>query len=248
MRRLVFFALVVLAAACSGTSTQEQTLAAQNTQLASQMAVIRTTATVEADHILITVEHVQTEVQRVENEGTSLASTLVARGTAPASLPTIDVQAGSALPPSTATPPPSLSLLNATEETSAGVVTSVPLSGTQASVPRLSNIVMSTGVGKNDCAIDTVTQFPSNAEKIYVVATASNVPAGTLITAHWQNGGNEVAKFDFTPKNDIQQACIWFFIDQTDTKFTPGVWSVSLEINHTPVGAPIQFQIVAAQQ
>ncbi|HEX2907185.1 MAG TPA: hypothetical protein VHO69_10020 [Phototrophicaceae bacterium] len=49
--------------------------------------------------------------------------------------------------------------------------------------------------------------------------------------------------YDFTPDFVIEQNCIWFYIDSSDTDFTPGNWTVQLEMNGQVVGEPVAFTI-----
>jgi hypothetical protein len=248
MKRLFHAVMLLIAGtlanACSGSSTQEQTLVAENDAMRTEIANIRTTATVEADRMMITLEYVETQVQRTQGQQQDLISTMVARGTPTAAIVPPVPQAGG-----TFAVPTSIPSAPGTTQEVIGAATGIPVtliaSGpTQA--PSLSNIVLSEAVGDNDCALNTQTQFSTTTAQIYVVATASSVPAGTLITSRWQRGADEVANFDFTPDFDIEQACIWFFIDQTDIAFTAGQWSVALAINSAPVGAAVPFTIVEA--
>lgn len=240
----LFAILVLLLAACSNSSESELTLVAQNVAMSTSIADARITASVEADRMQITLEYAQTEVERAHDEGTALSSTLVARGTPAAAFSNLTPQPGALNAPSpAAAQAPSSDNPLATPDTSTGNTSEITAT---PDVPRLTNIVLSSGVGDNDCALDTQTQFSTSAEKIYVVATASNIPKTSTLTSHWLRGSDEVAKFDFQPKSDIGQACIWFYIDQTDVQFTAGEWSVSLDIAGTPVGSPVPFTIVEA--
>jgi hypothetical protein len=104
-------------------------------------------------------------------------------------------------------------------------------------------MVTAEGVDDAGCAVNPTSTFSSDAVEIYVVASAASLqPGGTLVTSRWRQEGAEVATFDFTP--DFSEGCLWFFIDQTDVIFTPGNWSVELEINGGLVGAPVPFTIV----
>ena len=64
-----------------GPTAQEMTLQAQNDGLGTQIAQLQTTATVEVDRMMITVEHAQTEVSGVQAQRNAMRATAVARGT-----------------------------------------------------------------------------------------------------------------------------------------------------------------------
>ena len=112
-------------------------------------------------------------------------------------------------------------------------------------IPSLSDVVTSTGVRNDDCASNPTNQFESNADSIYVVATAHNIPSGTTLVSRWRRDGSELVVLDFTPDYDIDNACIWFFIDQTDTPFTPGNWDVTLQVGGI-TAATVSFTVVEA--
>jgi hypothetical protein len=226
--------LLALLAACSGQSSVEQTLVAENGLLATDIADIRATATVAADRLMITQEYVQTAQARSALQFQILSATLAALG-------------GDALAvrPQPATPaaPPAVEAL--TPAPPAGgiqaAVTPTPAAGGE---PLLYNVVMAKGVGANDCALAAVTSFSTTDTAIYVVATAANIAPGTRLASRWFREGTEVILHDFTPNFAINQSCVWFFIDSTETTFSPGSWSVQLEINGIPAGPPVAFSIM----
>jgi hypothetical protein len=105
--------------------------------------------------------------------------------------------------------------------------------------------VTAEAVDDNDCAVNPTSSFSTATEQIYVVAVAAGLqPGSTIVTSRWRQEGTEVVTFDFNP--EFSEGCLWFFIDQTDITFTPGNWSVELEINGGLVGAPLPFTIVDA--
>lgn len=234
LKRFALITLTGLLAACSGPNSVESTLVAQQATLSLEIANLRLSATAETDRMMITIEHAQTEVREVNSVGTVLASTLVASGLNP------DAISGDA--PLFITPTPTPGPTRApdplsSEEAAADAPTAGP-------GPALSNIVMAESVGPDDCAVNPTTQFSAATERIYVVATALNIAPGTTLTSRWQQGGAEQVRFDFTPDFPINNACVWFFVDQTDVAFTPGSWSVQLEINGRPASPPVTFNIV----
>ena len=51
-------------------------------------------------------------------------------------------------------------------------------------------------------------------------------------------------RVEFVPGFVIEDACIWFFADQTDFPFTPGNYSVYLALNGVTATPMISFSIV----
>jgi len=232
------------------------TLAVQNQVLNTEIAVIRATATVEADRMMVTLEHAQTAVSHVDGQTQDLQATLVARNGLPADLnnitpaaevalatvpPILDLgQTGNGVAPIRITPgattPPGIPQQ---DSNAALVITPV---APQASGP-ISNIVTAGSVGDDDCALNPGASFTTATPEIYVVARASGIGSSDNITSRWSAGGSEVVSYDWTPDFEIEDACIWFYIDQTEVTFTPGNWQVQMELNGQPVGSPVSFSI-----
>lgn len=233
--------MVVIMSGCGvgANSSAEQTLMANNQQMGTDIAIIRATATVEADRVLITIEHAQTLVREVDNQGTRVQSTLDSRGLGGASAPIVTGQPNVIENPIFTAP--------ASNEAAPGLTPSVVIAtaSSDATGPQFANVVMSTSVGADDCATGISSSFSSSNSEIYVVATAVNVPAGTNIVSRWRLEGVEVALHDWTPSFNIETpACIWFYIDQPTTVFTPGNWTVEIEANGSVMSAPTAFTIV----
>jgi hypothetical protein len=238
-----------LASACSalGPGAVEQTAVAQNQVMQTEISNVRATATVEADRVMITLEYAQTAVRAIEAQNEQLRATLVGRNFDPAALDAFTpsgelaqqaqepVTSSSGIPvtPGGASSGGNTALSGVS---AAAVETPAPSSG-------LSNIVTATGVGADDCALSSVSEFTTDTFEIYAVATANNITSGTQIVSRWYLEGQEQVFYDWTPDFDIQQACIWFFMDQNDVTFTPGNWSVQFEVNGGAVGTPVPFSI-----
>jgi len=250
MRFLMLGFIVTVLAACSGSSSVEQTLVAENQALNTQIVDMRSTATVDADRLLITQEFVLTEIGNVDGQNRALIATLVERGTPTQAIGDITPLAATSVPPTQPAPPSGqlateeVTSLDANVQGTPAAVTPVS-TATVAGPPRLANIVTAEGVDDNDCAVNPTSTFSTVSEAIYVVAVAASLqPGATTITSRWRQEGAEVVTFEFSP--DFTEGCLWFFIDQTDIPFTPGNWSVELEINGGLVGAPVPFTIVDA--
>lgn len=242
---------VLLTSAC-GTSTEELTLVADHHIINTQMVDVRASATVMRARMQTTLDFAGTRAIEVEQQGQFLRSTLVSLGTEsayinnnlplPGNFPTFTPQPTSPISaPVTRAPQP-----QATEELNAdGTPIQITPPPTEVTTqPRLENIVLSSGVNNNDCAIDTNPRFTPASTEIYIVATAYNVPANTTITSIWQSNGTEVALFSFQTQATIDGNCIWFFIDQNDAEFVVGAWSVELKIDEVSAAPPMPFQIV----
>ncbi len=232
--------ITLLMAGCNNGGDVQLTLVAENLALSTQIADIRNTATYAADKLNMTAEYLQTAVTQVAVDNQLLAITLTASGV-DASRITPGAPVPTALPvnqgASGNTP-----LMAEDVSPGAPLDTTVATSADQAT-PSLYNIVLAEGVGSNDCALAAMSTFSSSTQQIYVVATAANIASGTKLSSHWFLEGTEVVFHDFMPDFDIEQNCIWFYIDQTDVAFTPGTWSVQLDINDQPAGSPVTFSI-----
>ena len=107
----------------------------------------------------------------------------------------------------------------------------------------LSELQLGTSVGADDCVDTPQSSFSQAAtNSIYVSAMARNKPAGVTLQSIWSYSGDERVRFDYTPDFHIQENCIWFFIEPSDTEFTPGEWRVELNVNGAPFGA-LNFEI-----
>jgi hypothetical protein len=248
---LILLIATLLLSAC-GTSTEQLTLVADHGLANTQVADIRSSATVVRARMQITLDFAGTRAVDVEQQGQFLRSTLASLGTEsafinnnlplPGNFPTFTPQ-----PTSPINAPATLALQPlATEELNAdGIPIQLTIDPPEVTnQPRFENIILSSGVGDDDCAIDTNPRFTPASTEIYVVAMAYDVPANATISSSWQYNGTEVALFSFQTETAISKNCIWFFIDQTDAEFVVGTWSVELRIGDGLAAPPIPFQIL----
>ncbi len=212
--------------ACQRQNEAELTLVAQNISLQTQIAEVRETATVDTERLQITVDYMGTLVGRAEDQHSQLVATQAAQNPPP---------------DNAAAAPTDLPLPNGAVTTAADATATPP---PETGAPALVDAVMAPGVGDDDCAVNPTSDFTTDTQEIYIVARGVNIPAGTNIAARFSIAGQEISH-DFTPDFDIEDACVWFYIDQTDLAFTAGTWSVQLELNGTPVSSPIPFTIAA---
>lgn len=232
-------ALIILAlflAACGNTSAEKQTLIAHDQNLGTSIANLHIDDNVREQRLLATLERAQTQVAQAGTQQGAMVLTLEARGLN-VTLPAVATLA----PP----PRPSDSSSNSASVPNAPTVQVTPFTTTpDPSVFPLINVITAQGVDNNDCAVGVTNQFTPASERIYIVATARELADGTTVVSRWFQGDNQVAVFDHTFAY-IEEACIWFYADQTDFEFTPGEYRIALEINGTPAAPAKVFTIVA---
>ena len=242
-------------AGCS-SSAPELTATAVYDQALAEIESLRSTATVDRARMKTTLEYVGTRVRQVEDAGQFLRSNLISLNTDTNFIAT-NVSLIQSAPTQPAQPSPTPTVRNVVDAvTPIAPPTPVPIAAatqpgtvnalTEANdQPRLENVVMASGVYQNGCAIDVNPGLTPASSEIYIVAQAYNISAGSTISTRWQRKGIEVAYFSFQAENDIDGSCIWFFIDQTDTAFIAGSWSVEIRVDDITLGSPIAFQIVS---
>ncbi|MCY3834465.1 MAG: hypothetical protein OXG85_15745 [Chloroflexi bacterium] len=243
--------LAAILAACQSTDPQ-LTATAVYIEAQSEIESLSSTATVARARMQTTLDHAATRVERAEEAGRFLRSNLINLGTdtgfiddslrqleavSTQSPPTIGARANTA--PAADRVSPTITPITIVTPPAATSAETSSVDG-----PRLENIVMASGVDSNDCAIDANPRFTPQSAAIYVVGRAFNIPAGASIRSIWRRSGLEVVRFSFNREYQINDSCIWFFIDQTDTPFTPGSWSVEILVEGAPVSSPLAFQIV----
>lgn len=259
----LFILMVIVLAACAGDRSAEQTLSVQHASRSTQVAVLRSTVTRQADNRLITQEYLATESTRVKQRQREIITTLNALGYNASDVSMITPQATNTPAQSvidvgvTAPPidggsggitrlPPTEVLRTLAPTATVDIPTVAPT--VDPSAPQVVDVVTARNVGNDDCATDVTAQFSPNDQSIYIVMRARNFVPGTSIVSHWFQDGTEVATFEFAPDFAIDDACIWFFADQTDFAFTAGaVYEITLDINGQPFGDVIRFAILEQQ-
>lgn len=250
---LAMLSLAIALSACA-SSSPELTATVNYEQAKAEVESLRSTATVVRARMKTTLEYAAARVAQAEDAGQFLQFSLIGLGTDTSFIATSVSQIETAptkiaIGAPTATRqaeisqarPIALATLSPTASATRPAVASPPLA--TVSGPRLDNVVMASGVNRNHCAIDVNPVFTPASTEIYVVAEAYDIPAGAKISSRWHRRGVEVAYFSFDVENRIDGNCIWFFIDQTDTAFVAGAWSVELRVDNTALGSPVAFQI-----
>lgn len=236
MRGILLIILAGLAGilvACGSTGEQRQTLEAHSTGMSEQLSNLRATTTAQTARQLVTVQFAETRLAQATQERGLMISTLSVMGVDTSILP----QAATPLPTAPAENAASVPGGQANPATPQGVprvqVTPFTLTPNPAlAVPDtgLTDVVTSTGVASNDCATGITTEFSTTTPEIYVGGVATDFADGTEVVSRWLREEELLAEYSLT-FNAIEQACIWFFVDQTDFEFTPGSYQVVMEVN-----------------
>lgn len=257
MRRVVRCLIVAGAAtiltACSSNEPQ-QTATAVYQEAVANIEALRASATVVRARVQTTLDYAGTRVGQAQSARAFLASNLIGLGTEAAYIEENLAQLEAlATPVSLSTP----------AEQASGVVTALARPPTQRpgtivtppavtpaptateSGPRLENITMASGVNEFECARDVNPRFTPASTAIYVVGRAYRIPPGATISSTWRRSGLDVVSFSFHREHEINDNCIWFYIDQTNTPFTVGSWSVEISVDGVPLSPPVAFQIVS---
>ena len=238
--------------ACRSTEPQQTATAAYDEAITG-IEMLRTTATVARARIQTTLDHAGTRVGQARAAGTFLTSNLISLGaelgTEAAFIEESLEQLGQLAAPGPQSPAAHPAARSATSEApkpiqGARTIVTPALTSTQSG-PRLEDITMTSGVNQFDCAIDVNPRFTPASTEIYVVGRAYSIPAGATISSSWRRSGTEMVSLSFHKEHEINDNCIWFFIDQTDTPFTLGSWSVELSVDGVPLASPVAFQIVS---
>ena len=236
-------------AACSASDAQ-LTAKAEYDLAGTQINNQRSTATVAYARMQTTQDFAVTRVAEVDQARQSLHSTLAALGTESGFIETLssNIAAFTPSPGLPATAGSAAALQTRTPDRPVAVRTPPSATGETGdriasdSQPRLEDIALAAGKDKNGCAVDPNPRFTSASAEIYVTARAYHIPADVTISSSWRRMGAEVASISFQAAYPIHARCIWLFIDQSDTPFVSGRWSVELRLDDQSL-ALVPFQI-----
>ncbi|MCY4021177.1 MAG: hypothetical protein OXG39_17355 [Chloroflexi bacterium] len=237
------------------------TATAEYEAAATQLGQLRTTATVARARLQITLDFAGTRVSQIEQSGAFLRSNLSALGTDAAFIdanlrqlrdqPQVVAVESREETAAVGGASPAIDLDDAL---SAAVTVSPParvevtpptsVEATPDSLPRLDNLVLSSGVNSEDCQIDVNPLFTPDSTVIYVVARAYDIPAGATLSSSWRHRDQELVSHSFQTEHLIDDNCIWFFIDQTDTAFTAGRWAVQISLDGSALSPLLPFEVV----
>lgn len=236
-------------AACSASDAQ-LTAKAEYDLAGTQINNQRSTATVAYARMQTTQDFAVTRVAEVDQARQSLHSTLAALGTESGFIETLSssIAAFTPSPGLPATAGSAAALQTWTPDRPVAVRTPPSATGETGdriasdSQPRLEDIALAAGKDKNGCAVDPNPRFTSASAEIYVTARAYHIPADVTVSSSWRRMGAEVASISFQAAYPIHDRCIWLFIDQSDTPFVSGRWSVELRLDGQSL-ALVPFQI-----
>ena len=244
--------LSAMAISSCGTSELHLSATAGYETATGGLDSLRASATVARARMQITLDFAGTRVSQVEQARSFLRSNLSALGT---EIPFIDANlsqlqwlpspvtaSGSSKPTGAKATPRTLT--NLADEATPAARISQSVIVTPATRARTQGIVLASDVADDDCAVDINPRFTPDSQKIYVVARAFDIPAGAELSASWQRQGTEVVLLSFEPEYAIDDNCIWFFIDQSDTPFYVGSWAVQIRSNGEAISPLVVFQIV----
>jgi hypothetical protein len=249
------FVLMMVLVGCSSQG-MSLTLAANHHTQGTAFYDVEMTASVGAGRLQSTQDYFTTQAAYMATQGQFLRSTLIARGTPIEVLDAYQQQiesGGNPLPTRTPRSTPTFAPLLPPTPLSSGPGIATPVPGSNeipptanallavtppSSGPRLVNLTTAPGVGDDDCAQNASTTFATSTSEIYIVATAYEVTAGMTLASQWDVSGQQ-RTFEFAPDFDIDGACVWFYIDQSQFTFQPGEGHVSLSLNGTPMGQVI---------
>ncbi len=246
-----------------------QTENLQNELAQTQIAAVRSTATINADRVLITLESAQTAVANVDLQSTRIASTLIAGGMtfvdASAITPVVSTldapiatgTTGSQIANPLLTPgAPVVNNGGAAQGDSALVPVTATLPADQSSsnqtnnvqvdpsAPNLSNMTLTDAVGADDCPISSSTSFSSSTTEIYVTAVGNNIPANATLDSIWWLEGSQMQDYSWSPGFEVNGVCIWFRLPASEVTFTPGNWNVELTVDGVIAGS-LDFTITS---
>lgn len=250
---LAIILLLISSAALVACQTLDlpSTATAEHQAAATQLDQLRITATVARARLQTTLDFAGTRVAQIEQSGAFLRSNLSALGTDSAFIDANLLQLRDR-PPLTAVQALEEAATSATIEPivlRSAAHTATRPAGIEASPragPRLDNLVLSSGVDSEDCQIDVNPLFTPDSTEIYVVARAYDIPSGATLSSSWRYRGQEVVSHSFRTEHDIDDNCIWFYIDQTDIAFTAGRWAVEILLDGSALSPLLPFEIVDA--
>jgi hypothetical protein len=251
---IVALLLLMLLSACTSQG-MSLTLAADHHIQGTEFYNVQMTASVQAGRLQITQDYYTTQVAIAATQNQDLKATLQARGTPrevidayqqqiesgsqflPTRTPIATPTFAPLIPPTPLSGPPSSD--TGAVSAKGGVVPNLDAALTAApptSGPRLTNLMAAPGVGDDDCAQNATNTFATSTPEIYVVATAYEITSGMTLASQWDISGQQ-RTYEFVPDFDIDGACIWFYMDQSEFAFQPGSATITLSVNGTSMGS-----------
>jgi hypothetical protein len=258
MKRWLMMSLLLFTLAACGSNDELRTLESNQALAGTQLADLRITATVEAARALTTIDAMQTRAAVAATQSNLLEATLIAMGITPAALqtqrqlilgssptplpsPSLDPESSEAVIFVAASPSPTSPIvtLNARNPTATTAATQDP-NAMQVGTP-----YTALGAGQDGCGENLTAVFGMDTVEIYVIVRVLNIKANTTtFAARWERDGQAVGPvYDFRPDYDVDELCVWFFVDPTDFEFLAGSYTVTIDVNGVPSSPPVPFVI-----
>ncbi|MBL8131149.1 MAG: hypothetical protein JNL42_04765 [Anaerolineae bacterium] len=236
LRRVGFLAALTLLGACSTLSPDDPaaTLRAEREGYVAEATQIASNILIQQTQSLETVATAEAHLRQVESRNAALLLTL--RAAVPPTQQIIS-DSGIVTPGQVATPAPPGSV-------GAGNVTAIP--GDNVPVGSMEFLSVATALTVRDsdgCADLAANSFTADVQRIYVTARAQNIAQGTVMRVEWFYEGSVTFSESFTIGVNDDDYCLWFYIEPTETAFSPGNWSVQLYANEQAIQPNVAFTI-----
>lgn len=97
--------------------------------------------------------------------------------------------------------------------------------------PIIGQLVLATTIGQDEAPKDEASTIPANTRRIYLVVRATDLPAGTRLSAVWLRGTSEIGRSE-RQLADAASGPRWIaLLLQSDTPLVGGEYSVRLYLN-----------------
>jgi hypothetical protein len=93
------------------------------------------------------------------------------------------------------------------------------------------------------CAVELVSGFAADVQRIYVTTRALNVRSGTTMRVQWNYEGQPSFEETYTVPSDDDDFCLWFYIEPTGEVFGAGSWTVQLYADVTAIDPLVSFTV-----
>ncbi|MBK8025640.1 MAG: hypothetical protein IPK19_30680 [Chloroflexi bacterium] len=242
LQRWVFLTAVTLAAAACSALTPEDpaaTLRAEREGYVAEATQIAANGLAAQTQVVETVAAAQGQLSQIEARNAALLLTL--RAAVPATQQIVS-DSGVVTPGQVATPAPPGSVGSA-----GGATQPAPGGNSVAGGTQFVDVATALTVRDSDGCADVIqSAFAADIQRIYVTARAFNITAGTTMRVEWLYLGEMTFTESFTVDVNDDDFCLWFYIEPTETVFSPGSWSVQLYANDQSIAPAATFTIGSA--